>query len=84
MKLKKGIKAYSDDGNVVAEFFSISRRGDKLVIDGRALGVMRMDMTLPFGEIIRSFSVLISWATISFVFLIPYFGLRKLFLRKSK
>lgn len=83
LKLKESIKAYSDDGNVVAEFYSVQRKGDKLIIDSKALGVMRMDMTLPRAEILRSFRIIFSWAVISYVLLIPYFVLKSLF-RKSK
>lgn len=79
LKLKRGVKAYSDNGEIVAEFYSIKRQGDKLIIDGKALGVMRMDMLLPLGEILRSFGILFCWATVSFVLLLPYFGVRRLF-----
>lgn len=83
-KMKTGVKAYSEDGNVVAEFYSVRREGDKLVIDSKALGVMRMDMVLPLEEILRSFRVLLCWATISYVLLIPYFTLRNLFRRQKR
>ena len=82
-KMKRGVKAYSEDGNVVAEFYSVKRDGDKLVIDSKALGVMRMDMVLPLEEILRSIRVLVGWATISYVLLIPYFVLRNLFRRRK-
>ena len=81
--MKRGVKAYSEDGNVVAEFYSVKRDGDKLVIDSKALGVMRMDMVLPLEEILRSIRVLVGWATISYVLLIPYFVLRNLFRRRK-
>lgn len=83
LKMKRSIKAYSDDGTVVAEFFSVERKGDKLIIDSRALGVMRMDMTLPREEILRGFRLLFSWALISYILLTPYFLLKSLF-SKSK
>jgi len=82
-KMKPGVKAYSEDGNIVAEFYSVKREGDKLLIDSKALGVMRMDMVLPMEEVLRSFKVLVGWATISYVLLIPYFALKKLFLRQK-
>jgi len=82
-KMKPGVKAYSDDGNVVAEFYSVKREGDKLVIDSKALGVMRMDMTVPLDEVLRCFKVLVCWATVTYILLIPYFLIRKLF-RKQK
>ena len=81
LKMKKGVKAYSEDGNEVAEFYTVKREGDKLIIDSKALGVMRMDMILPLEEVLGSFKVLLGWATISYVLLIPYFLLRKLFRR---
>ena len=82
-KMKNSVKAYSEDGNVVAEFYSVKRDADKLVIDSKALGVMRMDMVLPLEEVLRSFRVLLGWATISYIFLIPYFILRNSFRRKK-
>jgi len=83
LKLKPSIKAYSDDGNVVAEFYSVQRKGDKLIIDSKALGVMRMDMTLPREEILRSLRLIFSWAVISYVLLIPYFAVKSLFGKKK-
>ena len=82
-KMKPGVKAYSEDGNIVAEFYSVKREGDKLFIDSKALGVMRMDMVLPLEEVLRSFKVLVVWATVSYVLLIPYFALKKLFRRQK-
>ena len=85
-KLKRGVKAYTEDGNIAAEIYSISRQGDRLTIDGKALGVMRMDMILTLEEVLRGFRLLFCWATISFVLLIPYFGAKRLFgrLRNAK
>ena len=82
-KMKTSVKAYSEDGNVVAEFYSVKRDADKLVIDSKALGVMRMDMVLPLEEVLRSFRVLLGWSTISYILLIPYFILRNSFRRKK-
>jgi hypothetical protein len=81
--MKRGVKAYSENGEVVAEFYSVKREGDKLVIDSRALGVMRMDMILTPEEVLRSIGVLVGWATISYVLLIPYFLLRNFFRRQK-
>ena len=82
-KMKKPAKAYSEDGNVVAEFYSVRREGDKLVIDSKALGVMRLDMILPLEEFLQSLRVLVGWTTISYVLLVPYFLLRNLFRRRK-
>lgn len=78
LKLKRGIKAYTEDGNVAAEIYSLNRRGDRIIIDGKALGVMRMDMVLTLAEVLRGFKLLLCWAIISFVLLIPYFGMKRL------
>jgi len=81
-KRKPGVKAYADDGNVVAEFYSVKREGDKLLIDSKALGVMRMDMILPLSEVLRAFKVLVGWTTITYLLLIPFFLVRNLFRKK--
>ena len=82
-KMKPGVKAYSEDGNVVAEFYSVKREGDKLLIDSKALGVMRMDMVIPLTEVLRCFKVLVGWATITYLLLIPYFLISRLFRRQK-
>ena len=80
-KMKTPVKIYTEDGEIAAEFYTVSRRGDRLVIDGKALGVMRMDMIMTPGEVLRTFRLVASWAIISFLLLIPYFALRGLFAR---
>lgn len=84
LKTQRGIRAYTDDGNIAAEFYGVSRQGDKLVIDGKALGVMRLDMIIPVGEVLRSLRLIFSWAVISFVLLLPYFGIKRLFKKPAK
>ena len=79
--MKKGMRIYNEFGDVVAEFSSIKREGDKLVADGKALGAMRMDMIITIEEAFSGLRVLLCWGVISFVLLLPYFGVRRLFKR---
>ena len=79
--MKKGMRIYNEFGDVVAEFSSIKREGDKLVADGKALGAMRMDMIITIEEAFSGLRVLLCWSVISFALLLPYFGVRRLFKR---
>lgn len=75
---EKGLRLYSQDGDVIAELFSCRRDSDKLVINGKILGAMRMDMILTPRGIFESLRMVLCWEVISFVLLLPYFGLRQL------
>lgn len=77
------MKVRGETGDIVAEFSSISRIGDKLVLDAKLLGSMRMDVVLTLEDILDSLGILFSWAVISYVLLMPYFGLRQLLRRSS-
>jgi len=66
------------NGEVVAAFYSINREGDKLVIDAKALDVIRMDMILTPAQVWKSLKLVFSWPVISFILLLPYFALRRL------
>lgn len=79
--MKKAMRIYNEFGDVVAEFSSVKREGDKLVADGKALGSMRMDMIITVEEAFNGLRVLLCWGLISFVLLLPYFGVRRLFKR---
>ncbi len=59
----------------------IKRRDNRLVMDGKALGVMRMDMILTPGELLKGIRIIFSWGVVSYVLLIPYFTLRGAFRR---
>ena len=82
--MKKGMKVYTEDGNVAVEFYSIKRDGNKLIMDVKILDAMRMDMTLPLGSFLNSLRIILSWSVISFVLLLPYFIVKGLFIRLSK
>ena len=80
--MAKEMKVYDENGEVVAVFSSVERRGDRLVVDGKALGYMRMDMIFTPGEIFNGLKMALCWGVISFILLLPYFSLRHLFRRK--
>ncbi len=76
-----GVKVLDPDGEVIAEFYAVKRQDNRLVIDGKALGVMRMDMVLTSPELLKGVRMALSWGVLSYVLLIPYFALREVFRR---
>jgi hypothetical protein len=75
--MKEGMKVYTEDGDIAAVFYSVKRKGDKLIIDGKALDTMRMDMIFTAEEVLKGLKMVICWQTISFALLLPYFYLRR-------
>ena len=80
----EAVLMYDRNGEVIGAFYSVIREGDKLVIDGKALDVMRMDMIVTPAQVLKSLKLVFSWPVISFVFLLPYFGLRRLIAGKPR
>jgi hypothetical protein len=76
-----GVKVLDQDGEVIAEFYAIKRKDNRLIIDGKALGVMRMDMILTSPELLKGFKMALSWGVLSYIMLTPYFTLRGFFRR---
>ena len=74
--MKKNLTVYTSDGSIVAVFYSVRREDDKLVVDGKALDVMRMDMIFTLEEVFNGLRMALSWEVILYVLLFPYFGLR--------
>jgi len=79
--MKPGVRVLGEDGEVIAEFYAVKRKDNSLIVDGKALGVMRMDMILTSGELLRGTRILLSWGVLSYLLLIPYFILRTAFRR---
>ena len=71
--MKEGIDIVNEVGDIAVTIYSVKREGDKLVMDGKALGTMRMDMILSAEEAFRGLKIALSWQCISFVLLLPYF-----------
>ena len=79
--MKREMRIYNENGDTVALFSSVKREGDKLVVDGKALGSLRMDMIITVEEAFNGLRMVLCWAVISFILLLPYFGVRRLFKR---
>ena len=81
--MKKPITVYTEDGSIAAEFTSVRRKGDRLIVDGKALGAMQMDMIFRQEEITRTIGMVFSWPVISYLLLLPYFLLKSCFSGKK-
>lgn len=79
--MQNGVKVLDPDGEVIAEFYAVKREDNKLIVDGKALGVMRMDMILLPRELLKCIRMALSWSVLSYILLIPYFTLREVFRR---
>ena len=77
--MKRSATVYTESGSVALVINSVRREGDKLVVDGKALGEMRMEMILTPGEIFNAFRIALCWGVVSFVLLLPFFSLRRIF-----
>lgn len=75
------VKVLDQDGEVIAEFYAIKRQDNRLIVDGKALGVMRLDMILTPPELLKGFRMALSWGVLSYILLVPYFTLREVFRR---
>lgn len=82
--MDKALKVYTETGDVAAEFYSIEREGDKLIIDVKVLGAIRMGMIFPMGEVFKALRMTLCWGMVSFILLFPYFCLRRWFAPKGK
>jgi hypothetical protein len=82
--MSNGIRVFNEDGEVIAEFYAVKRKDNRLIVDGKALGVMRMDMIFTSGELLKGLKVVFSWSVVSYILLIPYFTVRAAFRRCFK
>jgi len=74
--VKQGITIRNENGDEAAAIFSIKRSGDKLIMDGMALGTMRMDMILGAEDALRAVRMMLSWEVVAFVLLLPFYVIR--------
>ena len=54
------------------------------MVDGKALGTMRMDMIFTLEEVFNALGIVFSWGVISFALFFPYFSLVYAFKRWFK
>ena len=74
--MSNGVRVFNEDGEVIAEFYAVKRKDNRLIVDGKALGVMRMDMIFTSEELLKGLKVVFSWSVVSYILLIPYFTVR--------
>jgi len=79
--MENGVKVLDQDGEVIAEFYAIKRKDNRLIVDGKALGVMRMDMVLLPRELLKGVKMALSWDVLSYILLVPYFTVREVLRR---
>ena len=77
--MSNGVRVFNEDGEVIAEFYTVKRKDNRLIVDGKALGVMRMDMIFTSEELLKGLKVVFSWSVVSYILLIPYFTMRAAF-----
>ncbi len=75
---------YTDTGSTALVIQSVRREGNRLVVDGKALGTMRIDMIFTLEEIFNALKIAFCWGVISFILLFPFFSLAHAFKRSSK
>jgi hypothetical protein len=81
MTIKKSATIHTETGATALIIQSIRREGDKLIVDGKALGTMRMDMILTRQEFFNVLKIAFCWGLISYLLLLPYFSLTRAFKR---
>jgi hypothetical protein len=82
--MKKVVTIGNGTGDEAASIYSIKRVGDKLVMDGKALGTMQMDMILSTEDALRAVRMMFSWAGLSFIILLPFYAIRNKIAKKRK
>lgn len=76
-KSSRCVRIYTEEGDAIVEIYSIRRDGEKLVVDAKVLGAMRMNMILTPDETFNGIKIM-SQKLILYLLLLPYFGLRRL------
>jgi hypothetical protein len=77
--MKKSMTVYTREGGVAFVFYSFGREGNKIIIEGKALDAIRMDMVLTFDEILKGIKMALCRGITSFILLFPFFTFRFLF-----
>ncbi|OPL14266.1 MAG: hypothetical protein AVO39_09335 [delta proteobacterium MLS_D] len=83
--MKNVVTIRNETGDEAASVYSIKRVGDKLVMDGKALGTMRMEMILSADDAVRAVKMALSWQVVSYMlFVLPWYFIKRGFAKKSK
>lgn len=82
--MKNVVTIRNENGDEAASVYSVKRVGDKLVMDGKALGTMQMDMILTVEDACKAVKMALSWEVISFIILLPFYVLKNKISGKKK
>lgn len=74
--MKHVVTIRNETGDEAASISSVRRVGDELVMEGKALGTMQMDMILSSEDALRAVRMMCSWQGLSFIILLPFFAIR--------
>jgi hypothetical protein len=80
--MKNVVTVRTETGDEAASISSVRRVGDKLVMDGKALGTMEIDMILSTEDALRAVRMMFSWAGLSFIILLPFYAIRNKIAKK--
>jgi hypothetical protein len=82
--MKNVVIVRTETGDEAASIHSMKRIGDKLVMEGKALGTMQMDMILSTEDALRAARMMFSWAGLSFIILLPFHAIKNKIAKKRK
>jgi len=82
--MKNVVTIRNETGDEAASIYSVKHVRDKLVMDGKALGTMQMDMILSAEDAFRAVKMALSWEVLSFVVLLPFYIVRNKIAKKKK
>lgn len=82
--MKNVVRICNETGDEAASIYSVKRVGDRLVMDGKALGTMQMDMILSAEDAFRAVKMAFSWEVLSFVLFLPFYIVRNRITKKKQ
>ncbi len=82
--MKHAVTIRNETGDEAASIHSLKRTGDKLVMNGKALGTMQMDMILSAEDALRAVRMMFTWPGLSFIILLPFYAIRNRIVKKKK
>lgn len=71
--MKEHMTVYTNEGSVAFVFYSARREGNKIVVEGKALDAINMDMVLTFEEMLKGVKMALCPGLLSFILLFPFF-----------
>jgi hypothetical protein len=82
--MKNVVTIRTEAGDEAVAIHSMKRVGDKLIMQGKALGTMQMDMILSTEDALRAARMLFSRAGLSFIMLLPFHAIKNKIAKKRK